>query len=97
MTKEGLINLFGDMEIKEANVPIYLHPMAAINWILGGYTTGLPENLREQFLSMKIIDIMKLWQSGESYNHPLFTQLAPETIENLAFGTYIHAVKPQIY
>jgi len=35
------------MEIKKLDVPSYLHPMAAINWIMNSYTAGLPGTFEE--------------------------------------------------
>ena len=58
MTHTGLVNLFPGMEIKKLDVPDYLHPMAAITWILNSYACALPEGLKKQFLSMTIEEVL---------------------------------------
>jgi SAM-dependent methyltransferase len=94
MTREGLINLFPGLTILEVEVPNYLHPMAAITWILRSYASGLPQELRQQFLNMKIEEMIRLFPPGNPWNHPLITQLSKNASEDIACGTFIHAEKP---
>ena len=94
MTREGLVNLFSGLTIRDADVPNYLHPMAAITWILRCYAAGLPENLRQQFLTMKIEDVIRLFPPGNPWDHPLITQLSQEIRETIACGNFIHCEKP---
>ena len=94
MTHTGLANLFPGMEIKKLDVPSYLHPMAAINWIMNSYTAGLPEHLRKQFLSLTIEDLLATFANQNYVDHPLCRELSPAMQLGLACGTFIHAVKP---
>jgi SAM-dependent methyltransferase len=94
MTREGLINLFSGLTIKETDVPDYFHPMAAITWILRCYTSGLSPDLRQQFMTMKIQDILRLFPPGNPWDHPLIRALSPEMRETIACGTFIRAEKP---
>ena len=96
MTHTGLANLFPGMEIKKLDVPSYLHPMAAINWIMNSYTAGLPEHLRKQFLSLTIEDLLATFANQNYVDHPLCRELSPAMQLGLACGTFIHAVKPRV-
>jgi len=95
MTKEGLINLFDGLTMRSVDVPDYLHPMAAITWILRCYAVGLPQELRQQFLTMKVEDILRLFPPNNGWKHPLITELSPDVREVIACGTFIHAEKPK--
>jgi SAM-dependent methyltransferase len=94
MTKDGLLNLFDGLIVREVDIPDYLHPMAAITWILRNYAVGLPVELRNQFLTMKIDDLIRLFPTGKSFDHPLFSRLSQEARESIACGTYLRAEKP---
>jgi len=94
MTREGLVNLFPDLQVVESDVPNYLHPMAAITWILSGYFQGLPAELQQDFLDAKVGDLLRLFPTGKSLDHPLFARLSPEMREALACGNFIRAIKP---
>ena len=96
MTKEGLINLFSGLTIRDTDVPIYLHPMAAITWILRCYAVGLPEDLRQQFLTMKVEDFLRLFPPGVAWDNPIITQLSRDVQDVIACGTFIHAEKPTV-
>jgi Methylase involved in ubiquinone/menaquinone biosynthesis len=95
MTHSGLVNLFPGMEIKKVDVPSYLHPMAAITWIMNSYAGGLPEALRKQFLSLKIEDLLALFAHQNYADHPLCRELPFSMQLGLACGTFIHANKPR--
>ena len=94
MTHSGLVNLFPGMEIKKVDVPDYLHPMAALTWILNAYTCGLPEGLKKQFLSMTIEDTLATFANHNYADHPLCKELPFPARLAIACGTFIHAVKP---
>jgi SAM-dependent methyltransferase len=94
MTSNGLVNLFPGLHIREIDVPYYLHPMAAITWILAGYGQGLPDDLRARFFSLKIEEIITLFSNFKSIDDPLLTRLSRTARFGLACGTFIHAVKP---
>jgi SAM-dependent methyltransferase len=94
MTREGLINLFDGLVVRAADVPNYLHPMAAITWILRCYAIGLPPELRGEFTAMKVEDVLKLFPPGNAWDHPLITRLSNDVREVIACGNFIHATKP---
>ena len=75
MTHSGLVNLFPGMEIKKVDVPDYLHPMAAITWILNAYTCGLPEGLKKQFLSLTVENLLATFANHDYADHPLCREL----------------------
>ncbi len=95
MTREGLVNLFPGLQVVEADVPDYLHPMAALTWILSGYLQGLPQDLQQQFLACRVADLLQQFPAGKSYDHPLFARLSPQAREGIACGNFIRAVKPE--
>lgn len=94
MTHTGLANLFPGMDIIKLEVPSYLHPMAAVTWMMNSYAGGLPETLREQFLSLKISDLLSTFADQNYADHPLCRELSNAMRLGLACGTFIHAAKP---
>jgi SAM-dependent methyltransferase len=95
MTREGLVNLFDGLVIRDVDIPDYLHPMAALTWILRCYAVGLPKDLRSQFLTMKVEDILRLFPPNNGWTHPLIKGLSPDVREVIACGTFIRAQKPE--
>ncbi len=93
MTKEGLINLFAGLDVCESDVPDYLHPMAAITWIMKAYALGLPVDLRGRFLSMTVEDLIKFMPLDKFYSDPIFASLSTDAREMIACGTFLHAKK----
>jgi SAM-dependent methyltransferase len=95
MTSEGLANLFPELAIKEATVPSYLQPMGAITWILGGYVQGLPQEIQQDFLSMRVVDIITKFSDLKSLDDPIISRLSQGARFGLACGTIMRAVKPE--
>jgi hypothetical protein len=83
------------MDVIKVDVPSYLHPMAAITWIMNSYAGGLPEALRKQFLSLKIEDLLATFANQNYADHPLCRELPLGMQLGLACGTFIHAMKPR--
>jgi SAM-dependent methyltransferase len=95
MTSEGLANLFPELTIREATVPSYLQPMGAITWILGGYVQGLPQEIQQDFLSMRVVDIITKFSDLKGLDDPIISRLSQGARFGLACGTIIRAVKPE--
>jgi SAM-dependent methyltransferase len=85
-TLEGLRHLFRSATIHEAGVAPFQQPWVALDWILQVYAAGLHESERERFLDQRIRDLVT---AGEQRPLASFTQLRPETIEELAAGVYV--------
>jgi SAM-dependent methyltransferase len=60
MTQDGLCNLFQGLQIERKWVPLSLHPMTAIKWILRRYYEGLPWSQQVRFMGMTMRDVMDL-------------------------------------
>ncbi|MBI3985563.1 MAG: methyltransferase domain-containing protein [Lentisphaerae bacterium] len=93
MTSLGLESLFPNLEIKEREVPLSLHPMKAVTWLLQGYANGLSEPLKSRFLKMPVSELLALGGPERWHELPLVRDLAREKWFELANGTTILAVK----
>lgn len=95
MTLQGLVNLFNGMKIEEQCVPMTLHPIHAIKWILFQYALGLSEPERAQFENMRVKDFFPL--PGKIPEHPVIPfvhHLDREKWSTIASGHCIVARKP---
>lgn len=95
MTQEGLSNLFGELEIEKKYVPVSLHPMTSLKWILRSYWLGLPQSLQYKFMGMTVLDIMELpdFQECRKRHVEMIHDLKPEAWTELAGGNCIVARK----
>lgn len=60
MTSEGLQSLFAEScEIVETAVPHYGRPAYTLAWFLQRYVAGLPADVRERFLELRVADLVK--------------------------------------
>jgi SAM-dependent methyltransferase len=83
MTSQGLRNLFGDaIEISHLAPLNFGQPVAALSWILGAYSAGLPESTRQSFLDMSVRDLVDTDNAALLADHVL--ALSPEAQEQLA-------------
>lgn len=93
MTSQGLQTLFKDLEITRKFVPLALHPMKTVGWILRSYAAGLPEHLRKKFINMRVGELAGMDDFENMENNPLVKALPEEKQFELANGTAIIAKK----
>ena len=59
MTREGIINLFNQqLEISNSFVYKSGHPIHSLRWIIESWSNGLPDDIRERFLDLRIADLL---------------------------------------
>ena len=95
MTAQGLANLFAGLDIREQYVPLSLHPMTSVRWILKAYLEGLPEGRQPEFERMTIRQLLDLPEFQEWYkqSQPLVHELKKEKWTELAGGNCLIAYK----
>lgn len=93
MTRDGLVNLFEELDIIKTEVPENLHPMAAITWILGSYLKGLPTEYQKTFLNLKVEEILYNFSDQRNNDNPIIHQLNEQMRVALACGNRIWAKK----
>jgi SAM-dependent methyltransferase len=93
MSSQGLKNLFDDyLEIEKQEILLSGVPIWALNWILASWTNGLTGEAREEFLNMKVADLL---DDPISYLDKEFVkQLSREKNFELACTTALFAKKP---
>ena len=93
MTQKGMLKLFRDLiQIERVEVLNYGQPIFALSWFLNSYIAGLPNNLQEEFLEMKVKDLI---QPGSFYFGSSFvTTLSSNVQEELACCNMILGTKP---
>jgi len=97
MTTQGLANLFNGLEIKEEFVPLSLHPMTTIQWMMASYRQGLPEAAQHEFSRMRVKDLLELPPVDDWYRKgvpPIVAALAKEKWAEIAGGNCLLARKP---
>ncbi len=95
MTTQGIQNLFASyLEIDKVVVNENESPIWSLTWILQNWVSGLKGDTREEFLQMKIADLI---EPGSAYLHKAFvSELSPEKNAELAYATKLFAhKKPQ--
>jgi SAM-dependent methyltransferase len=93
MTTSGLANLFADsMTIDEVGQPQSALPIYALSWILSEYAAGLPPDVAERFMNMRVGDL-RVDRPGV-VDADYVRMLSPQACEVLACGNYILATKP---
>jgi hypothetical protein len=92
MTAQGLKNLFANhLEIEKVDVNEKELPIWSITWILQKWVGGLKGKTKEEFLEMKISDLI---ESGDKYLDKSFVkELTPEINLELAYATVLFAHK----
>jgi SAM-dependent methyltransferase len=92
MTMEGAKNLFAkECRIEKEFVPHYGLPIWALTWFLNSYTSGLPEGAREQFMQLRVADLIG---PATSYLDRLWvTELSPQKNIELACTNTVVATK----
>ena len=94
-THQGLRRLFEEkLEIQNISVPVGgFHPLFALNWILQSWANGLSETTKQQFLEMRIKELLAY--PTVLLGEPFAKELPEETIFELACGFRLIAVKPE--
>jgi len=93
MTSQGLCHLFRELDIQQKDVPLSLHPMVALTWMMRSYTQGLPEPLRRRWMNMKVKDFLALGGPQQWHQNPIVQDLTMEQKFELGMGTTILAKK----
>jgi len=93
-TSQGIRRLFEDkLEILDVTVFPSTHPIWAVNWILNSWTQGLEGKTRDDFLSLRVADLLappeSLVTQAFAVDLPMEKQL------ELACATVLTARKPQ--
>lgn len=96
MTAEGIKNLFPGLQVEDVYVPLSLHPIQAIRWMLFSYVNGLPESERHTFENLRVKDIFRLPQFESFYRKqiPYIHRLSKEAMSEVAAGHCLIARKP---
>lgn len=94
MTHQGLRNLFESyLEIEQISVSDNLLPVWSLTWILSSWAAGLQGEAREEFLNLKVAELM---DPGDKYLHRQFvSDLSEEKNLELASGYALLAHKPE--
>jgi len=96
MTRQGLLNLWKDrVRIEQVLVPMALHPIHGLQWMLRLYAEGLPAQQREDFKRMRIQDLLdvKIIEEWESGRHAFIHALPESAQVDIASGNVIIATK----
>jgi SAM-dependent methyltransferase len=92
-TPQGIRRLFDTaLEVEDVTVYPSTHPVIALHWILGSYAQGLTDQVRDDFLSMRVSDFLEPAMS--LVTRPFATQLPMEKQLELACATVLTARKP---
>lgn len=96
MTAEGMKNLFPKLAIEDVYVPLSLHPIQSIRWILYSYIRGLPDSEWSAFENLRVKDIFRLPQFESFYRKeiPFIHRLSPQAMTEVAAGHCLVARKP---
>ena len=93
MTSQGLENLFADyLIVDEITVYESILPIWSLTWILRSWAEGLQEKTRDDFMHMRVADLMG---SPDMYlDMPFVKELPKEKNLELASATVVFAHKP---
>lgn len=88
MTIEGHKNLYGaDLHVIDARVPLSGRPIFALTWILNSWIHGLPPACRDEFMNLRVRDL--IGNPQEYLEKPFVRFLAAETNMEIAAITCI--------
>ncbi len=92
MTERGLRNLFEPgIDIERHEVPVSTLPIWSVTWILNSWANGLTGKARDEFVNLRVADLM---HPATSYlSRDFVTGLTREKNMELAAGTVIHGKK----
>ena len=93
MSAQGLINLFEkELQIIESSVPRSGLPIFTLTWFLQRWVAGLDDKAQEDFLEMKVRDL--IGNPISYFNQPFIEKLTEDINFELASTTMILAKKP---
>lgn len=92
MTAQGLENLFAPLQQRRIAIYGAMQPIWALNWFLGCYSAGLPDEVRERFKQMTVADL--LTEPSLMQADPIVLALTPEAQAELAAAHALLATKP---
>lgn len=93
MTNQGLDNLFSELlYIDRLQVVDSILPIWSLTWILGSWANGLHGKAKQDFMNMKIGDLIS--NPEDHLNKPFVRELSEEKNFELASGTLLFAHKP---
>jgi len=91
-TPQGLRRLFeDDMALDETAKFTPIHPIFALSWILNSWSNGLPEDLRADFMDLRVGALMQ--DPPKLLGAPFVAQLAREKQFELACATIMRTTK----
>lgn len=93
MTAQGLESLFAPLQQRRIALYGAMHPIWALNWFLGSYSAGLPEEVRERFKRMTVAELLADPSLLEA--DPIALQLAASARTELASAHALLATKPR--
>jgi SAM-dependent methyltransferase len=95
MTEQGLRNLFcSGVDIVRHEVPVSTLPIWTLTWILNCWASGLDEKTRQEFVNLRVADLMA--PASTQLSKGFVTQLTKEKNMELASATVLHGKKRPI-
>jgi SAM-dependent methyltransferase len=92
MSAQGLRNLFGNnISVVEHNIPQSTLPIWSLNWILNSWSAGLSGDTKDNFLQMRVCDLMEM--PSQYLDKNFVTQLSNDKNFELASATLLRAKK----
>ena len=91
MTKNGLQNLFKDVEVVSHTVPFYFHRVWVASWFMRSWAYGLNPGVRETFERMTVKELMDF--PIQDMAKPFVRELSEDKQFELASGTFLIAEK----
>lgn len=93
MTHQGLRNLFeGPLAVDRITVPDSTSPIWSLTWILRNWADGLSDSARDEFLSLRVADL--LGPPLSYMERPWVRQLSSDKNLELASACVLHGRKP---
>lgn len=93
MTHQGLANLFPGLGVLGVEVYEELRPITALRYLIASWADGLPRGTREQFLNMKLGEILA-HPYAALRPQPFVAQLPPSKNQELACCNTLFGRKP---
>ncbi|MCC6135391.1 MAG: class I SAM-dependent methyltransferase [Gammaproteobacteria bacterium] len=95
MTPSGARALFEDyLIIEDQTIPIYLHPIRSVSWILRVWLDGLPTELKEKFKSTSVNELLA--PPAISKDLDIVKKLNITKSLEICAGTLVYAKKPPL-
>lgn len=92
-TPQGHRRLYEDtLDIESVEVPLSLHPVSSLSWIVRTWAQALPPHARSQFLDMRVSEFLE--HLPELRKRAFSALLPAEAKRTLCSGTLLRARKP---